>query len=109
MDNKKCKRVMKGHSRGVVTIEYSHSQRIIVSAGFDHDIVVWSPVAGQVRIRRMCSQRNGFFIGRLRTTPVCVFSEVEVYFPRERRVVMLEEHGAMVLSKGPLLFTSKTG
>lgn len=41
---------MKGHTRGVVTIEYSPSQRIIVSAGFDHDILVWSPVAGQVMI-----------------------------------------------------------
>lgn len=43
-----CKRVMKGHIRGVVTMEYSPSQRILVSAGFDHDILVWSPVAGQV-------------------------------------------------------------
>lgn len=51
INNKQCKRVMKGHSRGVVTIEYSPSQRIIVSAGFDHDILVWSPVAGQVGIR----------------------------------------------------------
>lgn len=32
-----------------MTIEYSPSQRIIVSAGFDHDILVWSPVAGQVK------------------------------------------------------------
>lgn len=40
--------MLKGHSRGVVTIEYSPSQRFIVSAGFDHDILVWSPIAGQV-------------------------------------------------------------
>ncbi|CAB1111910.1 unnamed protein product [Ectocarpus sp. CCAP 1310/34] len=44
-------RVMKGHSRGVVTIDYSPTQRVIVSAGFDHDILVWSPVAGQVICR----------------------------------------------------------
>lgn len=45
---RQCKSVMKGHSRGVVTVEYSPSQRIIVSAGFDHDVLVWSSVGGQV-------------------------------------------------------------
>ena len=49
---KQCKRVMKGHNRGVVTVEYSPSQRIIVSAGFDHDVLVWSSVGGQVMKRR---------------------------------------------------------
>ncbi|CAM9685362.1 unnamed protein product, partial [Discosporangium mesarthrocarpum] len=46
-----CKRILKGHSRGVATIEYSPTQRIIVSAGFDHDVLVWSPVVSQVICR----------------------------------------------------------
>jgi len=52
------KRVMKGHSRGVVTVEYSPSQRIIVSAGFDHDVLVWSSVGGQVMLAENISGKR---------------------------------------------------
>lgn len=45
----------------MVTIEYSPSQRIIVSAGFDHDVFVWSPVTGQVLFIVHGGNRFAFF------------------------------------------------
>ena len=79
---------MKGHSRGVVTIEYSPSQRIIVSAGFDHDILVWSPVAGQVN-----NVVNGFREGDGRPVQ---FGSTPFRWPFQRSVPLGNE-GALTI------------
>jgi WD40 repeat protein len=36
-------KTLKGHSRGVLSLAYNPSYRCILSAGCDHDILVWNP------------------------------------------------------------------
>lgn len=41
-------RTLKGHSRGVTSVEYLKEQQILVSAGLDQSLRVWAPSSGEL-------------------------------------------------------------
>ena len=47
-DNRKPIRTLKGHSRGVSTLEYLDEQDILVSAGIDQSLRVWDANSGEL-------------------------------------------------------------
>lgn len=37
------RRIFRAHSKGILNISFNKEQRLLMSAGFDHTIYVWTP------------------------------------------------------------------
>ena len=37
------KQTLRGHTKGVRSVDYSTSHKVLLSAGFDNDVIVWNP------------------------------------------------------------------
>eukprot|EP00698_Gefionella_okellyi_P018731 TRINITY_DN5651_c0_g1_i1.p1 TRINITY_DN5651_c0_g1~~TRINITY_DN5651_c0_g1_i1.p1 ORF type:complete len:1307 (+),score=320.74 TRINITY_DN5651_c0_g1_i1:241-4161(+) len=73
-------KLLKGHTKGVLSVAYSDRFHMLLSAGFEHDVYIWNPFVGSLVNKLVGHQAPLIAVRIIADTPQCVTADMDSIF-----------------------------